>query len=46
MASNPIPPATTELDEKPLSRDEWWELLWILEGSMEGWFPTKAGPRV
>ena len=44
MASHPIPPATHELDEKPLTRDEWWDLLWSLEGSMEGWFPEEGGP--
>ncbi len=44
MASHPVPPATPELDEKPLTRDEWWDLLESLYGSMEGWFPEEGGP--
>ncbi len=44
MASNPIPPATADATEKPLTRDEWWDLLWSLEGSMKGWFPEEGGP--
>ena len=44
MASNPIPPSTPEDPEKPLTRDEWWDLLWSLEGSMKGWFPEEGGP--
>jgi len=43
MASNPIPPSTPELDEKPLSYEEGWALLWSLEGSMEGLFPEEGG---
>jgi hypothetical protein len=44
MASHPIPPATPELDEKPLSYEEGWALFWTLEGSMKGWFPEEGGP--
>ncbi len=49
MASNPNPPATpaqpeSGTDEKPLTREEAWELLWSLEGSMKGWFPEEGGP--
>ena len=43
MASHPIPPATPELDEKPLSYEEGWALLCSLEGSMEGLFPEQGG---
>ena len=35
MASHPIQPAPPELDEKPLSYEEGWALLWSLEGSMK-----------
>jgi len=47
MASNPNPPAPqpeSGADEKPLTREEAWELLWSLEGSMKGWFPEQGGP--
>jgi hypothetical protein len=49
MASNPNPPSNAAqpesgLDEKPLTREEWWDLLWSLEGSMKGWFPEEGGP--
>jgi hypothetical protein len=44
MASHSVPPATPERDEKPLSYEEGWALLWSLEGSMEGWFPEEGGP--
>ncbi len=44
MASNPTSPATTEASEKPLTREEWWDLFWSLEGSMKGWFPEEGGP--
>lgn len=44
MASHPVPPITTEADERPLTYEEGWELLWSLEGSMEGWFPEEGGP--
>ena len=45
MASHSIPPATVEpeVDEKPLTYEEGWALLWSLEGSMEGWFPEEGG---
>ena len=43
MASNPTPPAKRP-HEKPLTREEWWDLLWSLEGSMKGWFPEEGGP--
>ena len=43
MASNPTPPSN-DLDEKPLTAEEWWDLLWSLEGSMKGWFPDEGGP--
>jgi hypothetical protein len=45
MASHPISPATPEsdLDEKPLTYEESWELLSSLEGSMKGWFPDEGG---
>ena len=43
MASNPTPPSN-DPDEKPLTREEWWDLLWSLEGSMKGWFPEEGGP--
>jgi hypothetical protein len=43
MASHPIQPAPPELDEKPLSYEEGWALLWSLEGSMKGWFPEEGG---
>ena len=44
MASHPVPPATPEPDEKPLSYEEGWALFWTLEGSMKGWFPEEGGP--
>ncbi len=43
MASHPVPPATPELDEKPLTAEEGWALFWTLEGSMKGWFPEEGG---
>jgi hypothetical protein len=43
MASHPVVPATPELDEKPLTQEEWWDLLWSLEGSMKGLFPEEGG---
>lgn len=43
MASNPIPPSVN-LADKPLTRDEWWDLLESLYGSMTGWFPEQGGP--
>jgi hypothetical protein len=43
MASHPIPSGAPELEEKPLTHDEWWDLLWSLEGSMKGWFPEEGG---
>jgi len=42
MASSPIPSQPLE-DETPLTREQAWELLWSLEGSMEGWFPDEGG---
>ena len=49
MASHPTPPSTAAQPEsgpgeKPLTREEWWDLLWSLEGSMKGWFPEEGGP--
>ena len=48
MASQPNPPIVStphesELDEKPLTYEEGWALLWNLEGSMKGWFPEAGG---
>ena len=33
IASNPIPPSNTDAPEKPLTCEEWWDLLWSLEGA-------------
>jgi hypothetical protein len=43
MASHPIPPATTQTSEQPLTREEGWELLWSLEGSLKDVFPEEGG---
>jgi hypothetical protein len=43
MASNPIPPSSTDAPEKPLTAEEGWALFWTLEGSMKGWFPEEGG---
>ena len=43
MASNPAPAINIEPVDRPLTQDEWWDLLWSLEGSMEGWFPEEGG---
>ncbi len=44
MASNPIPPASGQGAEKPLTAEEGWALLESLYGCMEGWFPEEGGP--
>ena len=44
MASQPIPPNEAVANGRPLTQQEWWDLLWSLEGSMEGWFPEEGGP--
>jgi len=45
MASNSIPTVRThpEENEKTLTYEEGWALLWSLEGSMKGWFPEEGG---
>ena len=46
MASNPTPPsnAASAESERPLTHEEWWDLLESLYGSMQGWFPEEGGP--
>jgi len=43
MASHPIPPVITQTPEQPLTREEGWELLWSLEGSLKDAFPEEGG---
>jgi len=44
MASQPIPPATTEAHERPLTQEEGWALFWSLEGSMKNMLREEGGP--
>jgi len=45
MATNPIPPSTSELDEKPLSYEEGWALARSMRGILKESYAKLGGAK-